>query len=82
MDFLAKMIGFKCLWRSRTARNRRNRISGKPQYEDQIAWIPGGKMDLGVFGGHAQRAIAEIGFKVSLSMESKMYGFPCEDDRI
>ena len=25
--------------------------------------------------GHAQHGIAEIGFKVSLSMENKMYGF-------
>ena len=82
MDFLAKMIGFECLWRSRTARNRRNRISSKPQYEDRNAWISGGKIELGVFGGHAQRAIAEIGFTVSLSMESKMYGFPDENNRI
>ena len=34
------------------------------------------------FWGRANRGIAEIGLKVSLGMESQMYGFPCAIDRI
>ena len=35
----------------------------------------------GVFGCEEPRGIAEKRFKVGLSMESKMHGFPYENDR-
>ena len=34
-----------------------------------------------VFGGEGFGGLAEITFKVDLNMESKMYGFPSENDR-